>query len=65
LARPSRKKNFTCGPPLLTQLPGFKKNSHLPRSSTYVTDYFFKIPFLFVVIVTTATVPSPAAIVDV
>jgi hypothetical protein len=44
---------------------GFKKNSHLPYFSTYVTDFFFKALFIFAIIITTATVPSPAAIVDV
>jgi hypothetical protein len=56
---------FTCGPPLLTQLPNFLQKSHLPRSSTYVMNYFFKALFFLAIIITTATMPSPVAIIDV
>jgi len=56
---------FTCGPPLLTQLPCSKQNSRLPCSSTYVTDFFFKALFLLAVIVNGTIVQSLIVIADV
>jgi hypothetical protein len=43
----------------------FKKNVPPSCSFTYVMDFFFKTLFHFAVIITTAMVPSPVAIVDV